>query len=93
MINKKHDMSPVEIRIELYKAEVSQAEIARQAEVSAAHVSRVIDGKDSNDRIRYMVSVAIGIDIKRIWPSIYLHGGPRGPGRPRIKSSFIFQKN
>ena len=93
MMNKTYDMPPPEIRIALMRAGITQAEIARQTKVVASHVCRVIDGTDSNDRVRRAIAAAIGIDIKRIWPSIYLNGKPRKPGRPKIESSFRFQGN
>jgi lambda repressor-like predicted transcriptional regulator len=89
MINKTYDMSPLEIRIALMRAGITQAEIARQTKVVASHVCRVIDGIDSNDRVRRAIAAAIGIDIKRVWPSIYLYGEARKPGRPKIESSFM----
>lgn len=92
-MNKTYDMPPPEIRIALMRAGITQAEIARQTKVVASHVCRVIDGTDSNDRVRRAIAAAIGIDIKRIWPSIYLNGKPRKPGRPKIESSFRFQGN
>jgi len=85
MINKTYDMPPAEIRIALMRAGVTQAEIARQTKVVASHVCRVIDNIDSNDRVRRAIASAIGIDIKLIWPSIYLYGEPRKPGRPKKK--------
>lgn len=93
MINKTYDMPPPEIRIALIRAGITQAEIARQTKVVPSHVCRVIDGTDSNDRVRRAIAAAVGISIKRIWPSIYLNGEPRKPGRPKSKSSFIFQNN
>jgi lambda repressor-like predicted transcriptional regulator len=89
MMNKTYDMPPTEIRIALIRAGITQAEIARQTKVVPSHVCRVIDGTDSNDRVRRAIAAAIGIDIKRVWPSIYLCGEPRKPGRPKIESSFM----
>ncbi|MCK4267840.1 MAG: hypothetical protein KAX16_03310 [Actinomycetia bacterium] len=86
MIKKTYDMPPPEIRIALYRARITQAEIARQTKVAASHVCRIIDGTDSNDRVRRAIAEAIGIDIKRVWPSIYLYGEPRKPGRPKSDS-------
>lgn len=80
-------MPPLEIRIALSRARITQAEIARQTKVAASHVCRIIGGTDSNDRVRRAIAEAIGLDVKRIWPSIYLYGGPRKPGRPKSDSS------
>lgn len=89
MINKIYDMPPFEIRVALGRAGFTQAEIARRTKVAPSHVCRVIDGTDSNDRVRRAIAAAIGTDIKRIWPSIYLYGEPRKPGRPKSDSSVM----
>lgn len=86
MINKTYDIPPREIRIALMRVGITQAEIARQTKVVASHVCRVIDGIDANDRVRRAIATAIGINIERIWPSIYLYGGLRKPGRPKSKT-------
>lgn len=78
------DMSPTEIRVILFRAGTSQAEIARQCGVSAATVCKVIDGLVVSHKVRTAISEAISIDIRRIWPSTYImHGGPRKAGRPK----------
>lgn len=87
-MNNVNDMLPSEIRIALFRAKITQAEISRQAKVSASHVCRIIDGIDKNDRVRRIIAKAIETDVKEIWPSIYLYGELRKPGRPKIKSNF-----
>ena len=67
----------------MLRAGITQVEIARKAEVSPPHVNQVIDGLKVSDPVRRIIAESIGIDIKRIWPSTYLCGGPRKPGRPR----------
>ena len=86
---KPYDMPPNEIRIALSRAGFTQAEIARQTKVADSHVCRIIDGIDANDRVRHAIAAAMGTDIKRIWPSIYLYGGPRKPGRPKSEPKTI----
>jgi hypothetical protein len=49
-------------------------------------INRVIMGLSVSDRVMRSIAEAIGIDVKRIWPSIYLYGGPRKPGRPKSDS-------
>lgn len=86
--NKKHngqvsDMDPTEIRIAMLRAGATQADIARELDVTRQHVHGVIKGRDVSHRVREAISSAIGMDLKRIWPSTYLYkGGPRKPGRP-----------
>lgn len=88
MIDRKYDMPPAEIRIALIRAGITQVEIARKVGVYPSVVCRVIDSLTGSDKIRHAIAAAIGIDIKRIWPSIYLYGDPRKPGRPRSESAF-----
>ena len=83
MINKTNDMSPVEIKVALLRAGITQAQIARKTKVHPSHVSRLVEGTKTNDRVRRAIAAAVGIDIKRIWPSIYLYGVARKPGRPK----------
>jgi len=88
MINKTYDMMPDEIRIAMIRAGVTQAELARRNNVKPISINRIIMGLSVSDRVMRSIAEAIGIDVKRIWPSIYLSGGPRKPGRPKRDSSF-----
>jgi len=83
MIKQINDMSPTEIKVALLRAGVTQAQIARKTKVHPSHVSRLVEGVKTNNRVRHAIADAAGIDIKRIWPSIYLYGVPRKPGRPK----------
>jgi lambda repressor-like predicted transcriptional regulator len=76
------DMRPHEIRFAMMQAGVHQAEVARELDVSQNSVHLIIEGKAVSDRIRRKIAEKIGLDIARIWPSVYLYGGPRKPGRP-----------
>ena len=77
---------PDEIRIAMLRAGISQSELARQNQVSSTMINRVVLGLSVSDRVMRSIADAIGIDIKRIWPSIYLYSGPRKPGRPKMDS-------
>jgi len=78
------DMKPEDIRVALFRTGISQAEIARQCEVSPPTVCKVIDGVSVSHKVRTAIADATGIDIRRLWPSTYImHGGPRKAGRPK----------
>jgi len=81
--HKQSDMAGIKIKRNLEDAGYSQTQIARDLGVTQPTVSRVIFGRDVSDRIRRAIAAAIGIDIKRIWPSTYLYSSPRKPGRPK----------
>lgn len=87
--NHAADMPGTEIRIRLMRADISQADIARQEKVHRSLVSRVIDGTATSDRILRAVAVAIGVDVKLIRPSTYLYNDQREPGRP-VGNNFKF---
>lgn len=86
MNHKISDMDPTEIRVAMLRAnpKVTQSGMARDVGIRPQIVNRVIDGITTSDRVRKHIAKTLDIDIKRIWPSIYLYGGgPRKPGRPR----------
>ena len=66
------DKSPTEIRVELMRNNVRQIDIAKELEVDASVVSRVIDGKITSDRIRRAIAKKIGVDVRFLWPSTYM---------------------
>lgn len=84
MSNRVQDMTPAEIRKAMIDARVTQSGIARSLDppVTPSAVYRVIEGTGVSHRIRQALAEATGIDITRIWPSVYLFGGPRKAGRP-----------
>jgi lambda repressor-like predicted transcriptional regulator len=84
MSNRVQDMTPAEIRKAMIDARVTQSGIARSLDppVTPSAVYRVVEGTGVSHRIRLALAEATGIDIKRIWPSVYLFGGPRKAGRP-----------
>ncbi len=79
---KSIDMTPTDIRIAMIRAGVTQAEIARDVEVSRNTVHLVIEGRTVSDRIRKRIAERIGMDVGLIWPSTYRFGGPWKRGRP-----------
>jgi len=64
-------MTPLEIKIALMKACVTQAEIAKRCSVKPPQVHRVING-DISDNVRREIAKAINKDVKEIWPEYYL---------------------
>ncbi len=77
------DWSPTDIRVALLRAKVDQSWIARQCGISRSTVYKVIEGTTSSERVRRAIADAIEVDVRIIWPSIYVYaGGPRKRGRP-----------
>jgi lambda repressor-like predicted transcriptional regulator len=82
------DMTPDQIRaaIVIHSGKKAQAKIAKEQEVSGSAIYRTIEGLLPSHELRVAVAEWAGLDIARIWPSIYIYGGgPRKPGRPRNK--------
>lgn len=77
-----NDMPPNEIRIAFLRAGITQSEIARELDVSGTLIWRIIEGVSRSDRVQQAISRRLGIDKDKIWPSIYLNGGPIKKGRP-----------
>jgi lambda repressor-like predicted transcriptional regulator len=86
-MSNPQNMRPKEIRILLLKADITQAELARELEAQPQLIYHVIMGNIVSDRVRQHIAKRLGIDIKRIWPDPYLsYGGPRKAGRPVCES-------
>jgi lambda repressor-like predicted transcriptional regulator len=84
--NNASDMSPNELWSAMIRAGVSQQSIADQLGIRRQTVHTVIKGRAVSHRIRSAIASALGMDLKRIWPSTYLYGGgPRNPGRPSVQ--------
>lgn len=82
-MNEKYGMTPQEIRIAIYRANLNQAAIARELGVCPSHITRVIDGQYKSKRVHEAIAEAIGMDIRRIWPDLYLITGNKPKrGRP-----------
>ncbi|RJP82771.1 MAG: hypothetical protein C4522_02695 [Desulfobacteraceae bacterium] len=64
-------MTPLEIKIALMCAGISQSEIARRCNVKPPQVHRVVNG-DVSDNVRREIAAAIKKDVKEIWPEYYL---------------------
>lgn len=79
---------PELIRDELKNAKVSQAGLARDLNVTDAHVHMVIEGKSPSHRVRAHISNVIGIPESELWPDSYVEGKPKRPGRPRTHGFF-----
>jgi lambda repressor-like predicted transcriptional regulator len=75
-------MPPTEIKVAMMRAGVTQEGIARRLGVRRQTVHLVVNHRVVSHRIRKAIADAVGMDLKRIWPSTYLYGGPRKPGRP-----------
>lgn len=88
-LHKQKDMDPKDIRIALLRqGKHMQAKIAKELGVRSSSVSNAVDGRMVSHRIRQAIAEKAMIDIKRIWPSVYLYGGgPRKRGRPATKNS------
>ena len=64
-------MTPLDIKIELMRAGISQADIARDCGVSRSQVSRVICNQCVSDHVRRAVASAIGRGVDKVWPEYY----------------------
>lgn len=66
-------MTPLDIKIELMKANVTQAQIARECDVSRFQVCRVINDPNSvSAHVRERIAHHIGRDVADVWPDYYL---------------------
>jgi lambda repressor-like predicted transcriptional regulator len=77
------DMDPKEILVAMLRSGVRQTDIARELGVTKQHVHMVLYGRVVSHRIRKAISEATDIELEILWPSTYLTGGPKKPGRPR----------
>jgi lambda repressor-like predicted transcriptional regulator len=57
------------IKIEMLKAGVSGAEIARRLKVSRHAVYHVIAGRNRTPRIRKAIARALGMKVEELWPT------------------------
>lgn len=65
-------MHPADITAALKKAGSSQAQIARDLDVSRAAVWFVIAGRKTSKRIAHKVSSATGFSVQKLWPGKYI---------------------
>ena len=70
-------MNPVEIKVGLLRAGITQAEIARCMDppVSKSAVTRVIYGTSISRRIREAIAASLGLSAQDIWPSTFKESG------------------
>ena len=64
-------MTPLEIKIALMKAGITQAEIARKRKVSPALVCLVIKSKLISTQVMQEIAKAINKDVAEIWPDYF----------------------
>lgn len=64
--------TPRDIRAELVRSGVTQAEIARALNRSTALVGQVIDGRTVSDHVRREIALRLGVSVEEIWPEYYL---------------------
>ena len=57
-----------QIRAEMVKTGVSNAQIARDEDVSAVYVYYVLIGKRTGYRIRRAIAKATGVPVEKLWP-------------------------
>jgi len=69
-------MEPLEIRISLLRAGITQTEIAKRCKVTPTQIRRVIYGSVS-DHVRQEIAKAVGKDVSEIWPEYYLTKRPK----------------
>ena len=78
MEQNQTSMKPLEIKVELMRANVTQAAIARNLGVTPVSVLRVIENQSASRRIRIAIAQAIKREVKQIWPD-----AGKKPGRPK----------
>lgn len=64
-------MQAIDIKYALQKANVSQADIARQCGVSKVTVGYVVAGTTTSRRIASAISAATGLPMDQLWPGKY----------------------
>ena len=64
-------MEPIEIKIALMRAGITQTEISKRCGVSPSQVRRVVGGSIS-DHVRREIARAINKKVEEIWPEYYL---------------------
>jgi len=71
MITEKKAMHPADIKADLEKSGIKQAELARELEVSKTVVNEVIYGRRTSRRIAETIAGKINKPIDEIWPGRY----------------------
>ena len=79
-------MTPLDIKIALIRAGVSQARIADVCNVSKTQVNRVIHDPNSvSNHVRCEIARCIGKTVEQVWPDYY--ADPPKVGRPSTRTS------
>jgi len=85
------NMSPVKIKDELKKREITPAGIARELNKTPTAVHLVINGKSVSHEIRSHIAECIGKPVENIWPETYLlKPDPTKKGRPLTKGHYAY---
>jgi lambda repressor-like predicted transcriptional regulator len=71
MITEKIAMHPADIKAEIEKSGISQADLSRDLEVSKTVVNEVIYGRTTSRRIAEHIAKKIGKSLDDIWPGRY----------------------
>lgn len=64
-------MKPLDIQYAIKDAGTSQAQIARELQVSKVTVSYVLAGKTTSRRIAEAIAKATGLSLDTLWPGKY----------------------
>ncbi len=62
-------MKPIEIKILLLRAGVTQANIGRKVGVSRSFINQIIKGQRQTKRVRMAIAKAVGRRVEELWPS------------------------
>jgi transcriptional regulator with XRE-family HTH domain len=62
-------MSPVEIKILLLRAGITQTSIAKKLGVTLGFVNQIVNGQRHTKRVRMAIARAVGKRIEDLWPS------------------------
>ena len=62
-------MNPTEIKIELLRSGVSQAEIAKKTNVTRSMVNMVVNGKARSKKIEDIIAYEIGQPVEKVFLS------------------------
>ena len=76
-------MTPFDRKVELLRANVSQAEIGRRAGYGRAYVHEVVSGDRRNAKIEQAVAAAIGRPLADVFPPPESASTPAG-SRPAV---------
>ena len=75
-------LEPIDIQCHLWKAGISQKDLARRAKVSEMTISKVVRFEMVSERIFKLVADAIGMDHRQVFAWYY---GPNNTKKRRIR--------